>query len=308
MTTDRTGWTARERLLDRFSSERTQLGVMLGPALVWLGLFVFLPLAFLVVVSFTTTNEHFQIVWNPTLANYHAIFFEGGAPWNTPFVRSLTISYEIATAVTIMTLVVSFPVSYILARRRGRFFRVTLFFLLVPFFSVYIVRMYAWFTFFGNKGVANNVLIHSGLIQSPLSAFGYGIVPTLIAITHALVPYMLLTLYATLTGVDFTLVDAARDLGAGRLRAFYDVVLPMIGPGVLTGVVFVFIPALGAYLAPLLMGQGKFLMIGQLIVTRVYTQYSIGYGSAIAMFIIVAIVGTVIIIYRVSGAQGLVQL
>lgn len=302
-------WSLTDRALSKVASKRAQLGVTIGPALAWLGLFVLVPLGFLVLVSFTTTNEQFEIVWQPTLVNYENLLIREGLPvWDTPFVRSLVISYEIAAAATLATLLLSFPVAYLLARRSGLFVRVTLFFLLVPFFSVYIVRMYAWFAIFGSGGAANNVLLSLGLIDEPLSVFGFGVFPTVVAITHAFVPYMLLTLYASLDGVDFSLVEAARDLGAGRVRAFTDIVLPLVGSGVIAGSSFVFIPSLGAYLAPELLGRGQFIMIGQLIVTRIYTQYSIGYGSAIAMFIVIAVLATFVVVYRLSGIEGIVKL
>lgn len=301
--------TRRERLLRYFRSTRSRLGITIGPAAIWLALFMVVPLLFLVAVSFTVTDEQYNIVWAFTLANYEDLLIrEGLSVWETPFVQSLYVSYGIATATTLSTLVISFPAAYYLARRGGRFVRITMFFLLVPFFSVYIVRMYAWFAIFGNGGVANDLLLATGIFDGPLGVFSYGMFPTIVALTHAFVPYMLLTLYATLNGIDFSLLEAAQDLGASRLGAFRDVVIPLVTSGIITGSVFVFIPALGAYLAPELLGRGRILMIGQMIVNRVYTQYSIGYGSAIAMFIAIAVLATFVIVYRVSGVEELIDL
>ncbi|WP_323192107.1 ABC transporter permease [Halostella sp. PRR32] len=298
----------RERVRKSLSSPRSQISLTIGPATAWLLLFVLLPMLFLVAVSFTTTDQYFNIIWEPTLANYEDLLFRNGlAFWEAPFVKSLYLSYAIAGATTVTTLVVSFPVAYLLARRSGPFVKVTLFMLLVPFFSVFIVRMYAWLKIFGNNGAANNVLLNLGIVSGPLGIFDYGLIPTIVALTHAFVPYMLLTLYASLDGVDFSLVEAARDLGAGRITAFKDVVVPLISSGVITGSIFVFVPALGAYLAPQFLARGQFLMIGQMIVERVYTGYSIGYGSTMAMFIAIAVVITIAILYRISGLNEFVQ-
>lgn len=302
-------WSLSDRFLDRFSDQRSRLAITIGPAVLWLSLFVLLPLAFLVVVSFTTTNEQFEIVWKPTLVNYRALIFrEGYSIWGTPFAQALRFSYWIALLTTVLSLVAALPVAYLLARRSGRFVRVVLFFLLVPFFSIYIVRIYAWFIIFGQGGAANSILLQAGLISEPSGIFDFGIVPTLVSLTHAFIPYMLLTLYANLDGIDFTLIDAARDLGAGSLGAFRDIVLPLITSGILAGSVFVFIPSLGAYVAPEILGRGKFLMFGQMIVTRIHHQYNIGYGSAVAIFVGIAVLATFILIYRVSGLEEFIDL
>jgi len=296
------------RIQQRLRGPRTYLGITIGPAALWLAVFVVLPMAFLVAVSFTTTDQNFNIIWEPTLVNYEALLLsEGVTFWEAPFVKSLMISYAIAGATTITTLFVSFPVSYLLARRGGRFVKVTLFLLLVPFFSVYIVRMYAWLKIFGGGGVANDLLIAFGLATEPLGIFDYGLLPTIIALTHAFVPYMLLTLYASLDGIDFSLVEAARDLGASRTKAFNDIVLPLISSGIVTGSIFVFVPALGAYLAPQFLARGQFLMIGQIIVQRVYVGYNIGYGSMMSLFIIGAVVVTIVLLYRVSGVNEFIR-
>ncbi len=284
------------------------VGITIGPAGAWLAFFVLAPMIFLVVVSFTTTDASFNIIWEPTLVNYEDLLFRDGLSiWETPFARSLLLSYMIAGVTTVTTLIVAFPVAYFLARRSGTFVKVMMFLLLVPFFSVYIVRMYAWLKIFGSGGAANNVLLTAGLLQQPHPVFDYGIVPTIIALTHAFIPYMLLTLYASLDGVDFSLVEAARDLGASRVQAFREIVLPLISSGIVTGIVFVFVPALGAYLAPQFLAKGQFFMIGQMIVQRVYVGYSIGYGSAMSVFIILAVIATLLLLYRVSGLDEFIQ-
>lgn len=303
------GWSLSDRFLDRFGDHRNRIAITVGPATIWLSLFVLLPLVFLIVVSFTTTNEQFDIVWEPTLVNYEALIFrEGFSIWETPFAKALRFSYLIALLTTVLSFVAALPVAYLLARRSGRFVRVALFFLLVPFFSIYIVRIYAWFMIFGKGGAANSILLASGLTSAPLNFFNFGIAPTLVSLTHAFVPYMLLTLYANLDGIDFSLVEAAQDLGAGPLEAFKDIVLPLITSGILAGSVFVFIPSLGAYVAPQILGKGKFLMFGQMIVNRIHFQYNIGYGSAVAIFVGIAVLITFVMVYRVSGLEEFIDL
>lgn len=298
--------TVRQRFLERFVSERARVSITVGPGLAWLLFLMLAPLAFLVAVSFTVTSESYQIIWEPTVANYADLFNrEGTAFWQTPFARSLRLSYFIGAATTVATLFAAFPVAYLLARRGGRLFNVVIYLVLLPFFTVYIVRAYSWFLMFGAGGIINQVLMAAGLTSEPLRAFDFGVFAIIVGLTHAYFPYMLLTLYASLDGVDFSLLEAARDLGASRTETFRDVVIPLVLPGIVSGTVFVFVPAIGAFLTPEFLGQGKVLMIGQLIAGRVNTMYAIGYGSAVAMFIIVSIVAAFALAFRYVSLQEL---
>lgn len=299
--------TARERLLGLFGSGRTRLAITVGPGLVWLVLLLLTPLLFLIAVSFTVTDQQtYQIIWQPTLENYVGLFSTGGeAFYQSSFFRSVVLSYFIAAATTVTTLAVTAPVAYLLARRSGRFFKAFLYFVLLPFFTVYIVRAYSWFLMFGSNGNINKFLLWTGLIEEPSSVFFYGTFPIIVGLTHAYFPYMLLTLYASLDGVDFSLLEASRDLGAGRFESFRDVLVPLVLPGIISGAVFVFVPALGAFLTPEFLAQGKVLMIGQLIANRVNSMYAIGYGSAAAMFIIASVVLAFALAFRYVGIKDL---
>jgi spermidine/putrescine transport system permease protein len=291
MSYDTPGSTVRERLLAPFANARARLAITVGPGLTWLVLLMLAPLLFLVAVSFTVTNpDNYQIVWQPTFANYETLLLSEGSLYQSPFVQSMLLSYFIAAVTTVTVLLATFPVAYLLARRSGRVFKIIIYLVLLPFFTVYIVRAYSWLLMFGSGGNLNTMLIAIGVISDPIPLFNYGIGPIVVGLTHAYFPYMLLTLYASLDGVDFTLTEAARDLGAGRIAAFKDIVLPMVVPGIISGAVFVFVPALGAFLTPEFLAQGKVLMIGQLISQRVNTAYQVGYGSAASMFVIVSIV------------------
>ncbi|MFB6298859.1 MAG: ABC transporter permease [Halobacteriales archaeon] len=301
------GDTARERFLRLFSSQKARTAITIGPGLVWLTLLMLAPLIFLIAVSFTiTSQETYQIIWKPTIENYVNLLSTGGDVfYESSFFQSVMISYFIAAMTTITTFAVTFPVAYLLARRSGQFFKIVLYFVLLPFFTVYIVRAYSWFLMFGSSGNINKFLLWTGIINEPSSMFFYGVFPIIVGLTHAYFPYMLLTLYASLDGVDFSLIEASRDLGAGRIESFRDVLIPIIMPGIISGTVFVFVPALGAFLTPEFLAQGKVLMIGQLIAARVNTMYAIGYGSAGSMFIIVSVVIAFALAFRYVGIKEL---
>lgn len=299
--------TIRERLLSRLAGKRARIAITVGPGAVWLVMLMLAPLLFLVAVSFTVTNESYQIVWQPTLDNYVNLLSSDSARpvWEEPFVRSLLLSYFIGAVTTVTTLVATLPVAYLLARRGGRFFKIAIYLVLLPFFTVYIVRAYSWLLMFGPGGNLNKLLLASGVAREPLGILDFGLLPIIVGLTHAYFPYMLLTLYASLDGVDFTLTEAARDLGASHVGAFRDVVLPLIVPGIVSGTVFVFVPAIGAFLTPEFLAQGKILMIGQLIAGRVNDIYAVGYGSAASMFIIVSVVAAFTLAFRYVELQDL---
>ncbi|MFC7081821.1 ABC transporter permease [Halorussus caseinilyticus] len=300
-----TGLTIRQRLLRTFSVQSRKLGLTLSPSIVWLLLLLLAPLTFMVTMSFMNVNDAYQIIWEPTLDNYGQLFAGDGPFWETSFFQSLLLSYEIALVTTILSLVLAFPLAYLLARRGGTTFKVVIFLVLLPFFTMYLVRAYSWFLMFGPSGAINSTLIKLGLVSEPVAAFNFGKTAIIVGLTHAYFPYMLLSLYASLDGLDFSLVEAARDLGASRAETLKDVILPLVMPGIISGSLFVFVPSLGAFITPRFLGQGRVLMIGQLIEERINSLYAIDYGSAASMFIVVSIALAFAVAFRYVSIEDL---
>ena len=304
--TSERGQSARERAVGAFTSRASKLGITAGPGLIWLFLLLLTPLTFMVAVSFATVDTFtYEIIWEPTVGNYEQLFAGQGPFWQTAFFQSLALSYGIAAVTTVLCLVLAFPLAYLLARRGGTTFKVVIFLVLLPFFTMYLVRAYSWYLMFGPSGVINSTLVRIGLIDSPLGLFNYGVPAIIIGLTHAYFPYMLLSLYASLDGLDFSLTEAARDLGASRVQTLKDVILPLVLPGIISGSLFVFVPALGAFITPRFLGQGKVLMIGQLIESRINSLYAIGYGSAASMFIVASIVVAFAVAFRYVSIEDL---
>lgn len=288
----------RQRLVAALASDRRKLGASLGPSVVWLALLLLAPLTFMVTVSFMQVNDAYQIVWQPTIENYTQLFSGDGPFYDTPFFKALVLSYKIAVVTTLLCLVLAFPLAYLLARRGGRTFKVVIFLVLLPFFTMYLVRAYSWLLMFGKSGVINSTLLKLGLISSPIALFDYGQFAIIVGLTHAYFPYMLLSLYASLDGLDFSLIEAARDLGASRTETLTDIIVPLTLPGIISGSLFVFVPTLGAFVTPRFLGQGKFQMVGQLIELRINELYAIDWGSAASMFIIITIAVAFAVAFR----------
>jgi spermidine/putrescine transport system permease protein len=304
MSTD-TSASVRERVIAAFDSRGRKLGLTLGPGLIWLLLFLLAPLTFMIAVSFVSVNEAYAIVWEPTLSNYTGLFGGSGPFWNSVFFDALLLSYGIAAVTTVLCLTLSFPLAYFLARRDDRSFKIVIFLVLLPFFTMYLVRAYSWLLMFGPSGVINRTLMQLGLVSGPVSVFNFGVPAIVVGLTHAYFPYMLLSLYASMEGLDFSMVEASRDLGASRFEALRDIILPLVLPGMISGSLFVFVPSLGAFITPRFLGQGKVLMIGQLIESRITQLYAIDYGSAASMFIVISIVAAFALAFRYVSIEDL---
>ncbi len=227
------------------------LGITTGPAFLWIVALLLAPLTFIMVVSFFEVSPiTYEISYEPTLANYEGLF-DATPWWNTPFVTALWLSYGIASVTTVLCL----TLAYLLARRSSRTFKIVIFLVLLPFFTMYLVRAYSWVLMFGSGGVINSTLMGIGLTNEPIGLFNYGVPAIIVGLTHAYFPYMLLTLYASLDGLDFSLVEAARDLGASRVDVVRDHVvaltLPVVAPAVGAGFLFAWIRSFEDYIRAL---------------------------------------------------------
>jgi spermidine/putrescine transport system permease protein len=241
-----------DRLGDAFErqSRRAKLTLMAGPGVGWLLTLILLPTAFLVAVSFAEINSSYDVVWSVSVSNYRELFVGQDGWFQTPFVDSFLLSLRISAATTLATVVLAYPVAYLLTRLSGRRFKLLLFAVLVPFFTIFIVRIYSWLSLFGSQGLINSALVATPFVAEPLGIFEYGVAAVVISLTHAFFPYMLLTLYSSLEGIDYGVIEASRDLGASRLEIAKDVVVPLSVQGLITGCVFVFVPALGTFITP----------------------------------------------------------
>jgi spermidine/putrescine transport system permease protein len=261
------------------------------PAGLLLGVLFFVPLAVMFIFSLWTTNANLDIVPTWNLDNY-AQFFETGA-----YVRTLAKTVAMGAAVTTICLLFSLAVAYFLARYISRrWARVALLVIIVPFWSSYLLRVYSWQAILGEKGALNQVLMGLGLISEPSRLFVYNDIGTFIVLTYVYLPFAILVLYASLERFDYTQLTAAQDLGASPSRAFRYILLPQIRPGLITAAIFVFIPILGEFLTPSMVGGASGLLIANLIQTF-FKNALVPQGAALGL-LIVAFVTVLLIIFR----------
>ena len=251
------------------------------PALLWLTLLLVAPLAIVLVVSLATRGPYGKTIYDFTVANYLRAF-------DSLYLHAYWRTIWITTVTTVITAVVSFPVAYYIAlRSRPRWKRVLLVLTVIPFWTSFLIRTYSWILLLRSEGVINSALIHAGLIGEPVKLL-YSDFAVLAGQVYGELPFMILPIYVVLERLDTRLLEAAQDLGATRLWTFLKVTLPLSRPGVIAGTVLVFIPSLGAFITPDLLGGAKSVMVGNLIQNQ-FSQLNQPFGSALSLILTAAV-------------------
>jgi spermidine/putrescine transport system permease protein len=269
----------------------------LGLPVGWLVLFFVAPMTLMLILSFWQT-VNFTIVPTFTLNNY--------ANLSKPlYVSSFVRTVRIALIVTAVSALLGYPVAYYLARKVHRFRTVLLMLAILPLWTSYLVRTFAWLLILGTNGVVNYTLSSTGLIDEPLRWLLYSDFAVTIALVHIYVPFMILPIYAVLEKLDLRLLEAARDLGASRWRVFRHVTLPLSLSGLATGCLFVFIPSMGAFETPELLGGTRSIMIGSIIAQQFGAAFEYPFGSAMALTLMTIILAVATVVLRSSRRRGL---
>ncbi|WP_415393325.1 ABC transporter permease [Paracoccus sp. SJTW-4] len=250
---------------------------MITPPLLYAVLMLAIPL--LTILTFSFIRDGYQIViWEFTLENYRAV-------WADQIFRALMLrSLGVAMLVTLATVVLAFPVAYFLSfvvapRRKAMW----IFLITIPFWTSYLIRVFLWKVILGYNGVINSGLKSLGLIEQPLSFLLYNTGSIVVTLAHAYAPFAILPIYVALERIDRSLLEAGRDLGESRAMTFWRVTLPLAMPGVLAAVLIVFIPTMGDYVTPTLIGGGKIPMVANLIQAQMLDIDNKPLGSAIAV-------------------------
>jgi spermidine/putrescine transport system permease protein len=262
------------------------------PALVLFGLFFAVPLGLIVGYSFWETVDY-NVVHHWTLDNYRYFFSV------STYVSTMWATVWVAVLATAITIGVAFPFTYWLVRYvRPSRQRLLLVLVILPFWTSYLLRVYSWLNILGDGGAINRFLLWTGITHQPVSFFLYDRPAVILVLVYLYFPFAALTLYATLERFDWDQLKAAMDLGAPPRVALTRIMLPQIRPGLVTAVIFVFIPILGEYLAPQLVGGAQGVMIGNLIVNFFSgAQYTRGAAAAL---LVAAMIIVLLILFRRS--------
>jgi spermidine/putrescine transport system permease protein len=261
------------------------------PACCWLIFFIALPLIFIFLLSLGHRDASGGIRWGFELSNYARLF---DRLYFVIYARSVWL----AALTTSLCLVLSFPVAIFIARQQSTKVKNLLMFLVtLPFWTSFLVRTYAWIILLRSEGLINNTLSALGVIQQPLPLL-YTPFAVLVGLVYGELPFMILPLYTALEKIDASLVEASADLGCSNWQTFFRVLLPLSRPGIVAGVILVFVPSLGAFITPDLLGGARSMMVGSLIQNQFAVVRDQPFGSAIAFLLTVLVLILLALSYR----------
>jgi putative spermidine/putrescine transport system permease protein len=272
--------------------------LMLGPALAFFVFLFILPLAVMLLVSVLDGNPLWGDPVAFTLRNYATLVQD------TYYLEVMVSTVELGLWVTLFSLVVAYPLAYQLVRMKSAAWRTTLLIaVLSPMMTGMVIRTYAWMTILADGGVVNDTLQRTGLIEEPL-ALMYNMFGIVVAMVHIFVPFMVLSLVGVLGRVDPRLEQAARSLGASKLRAFAEVTLPLSVPGILAGSLLVFALTISSYVTPVLMGGFAFLNLPILIYQQIASSFNPGMGAALGFVLLVMALVIIVAYVKAIGRIG----
>jgi spermidine/putrescine transport system permease protein len=288
---------AAHSIADRIKrSKNLRVLALLSPSAAWLLIFFILPLVMVLLVSLGKRGPMGGVVYQWNLDNYLRFL-------DPIYVKIFFRSVRIATANTFLCLLFGYPLAYFIAKRPKRWRNVLILLVMIPFWTNFLVRTYAWMVILRDTGLINSLLLQIGFITKPLSLL-YNENAVILGLFYGYLPFMVLPLYASIEKLDFSLVEAAQDLGANSLNAFRRIVLPLTMPGIIAGSIITFIPSIGAYVTPDLLGGAKAMMIGNLLQQQFLEVRDWPFGSAVG-FILMATVLLATMLYFRTGSRTL---
>ncbi|WP_299392714.1 ABC transporter permease [Pelagibius sp.] len=276
---------------------RSGIALALGPALVVVGLFLVVPLLLVPIASFMEANPWGGVRPTFSVEAYVQVLFEedftGELIFNDAYPRIVLRSLALAALTTALCLLAGFPVAYVIALQPKSRQGILLLLVTVPFWTNLLIRTYSWIMILRDEGLINNGLEAAGVIEEPLRLL-YTNGAIAIGLVYTFLPFMVLPIYAAIERIDRGLIEAAHDLYANRRAMLRHVVLPLARPGIAAGAILVFVPALGSFIAPALLGGGKHLMIGNLIQAQFGASRNWPFGSAMSLILLAAVLAVLL--------------
>ena len=281
--------------------------LLTAPALITIAIFGILPLIIIVIYSFLKAAPYGGVVWSPTVEAYVSFLFQADIftdelVFSPDFLQIYIRSFIFAVGTTAICLLLGFPTAYFMATRPPRQRHWWVLLITIPFWSNLLVRTLAIMFIIRDEGLLNNLLIGLHLIDQPITML-YTDFAIVLGLFYSFLPFMVLPLYASLEKLDFRLVEAGYDLYASRPKVLFRIIIPLARPGIIAGCLLVFIPALGAYVTPLILGGGKHMMIGDLIAQQFGSGRNWPLGAAQALILMSAVLVALFFYVRVTSGK-----
>lgn len=288
--------------------ERNSHWLLLSPALLILFFAASGPLLIVVIYSFLTPGDYGGVVWSFSTEAWFNVFaqrdiFDDTITLADAHLAIFWRSLRLAAYTTVLAFLFGFPTAYFIATRPPKQRNMWMLLIMVPFWTNLLIRTFAIMELIRNEGVVNTLLLSMGLINEPIQML-YTDFAIMIGMLYVYLPLMVLPIYASLERFDFSLVEAAYDLYANRLRVLWRVILPVTKPGIIAGSILVLVPALGAYVTPRVLGGGKRMMLGNLIELQFGQGRNWPLGAALAIMLLIIVMASMMFYVRAAGREG----
>lgn len=272
-----------------FNTQKLKRNAPAIPIITWVGFLVGIPLIFVLVLSFLSRDSIGNVVFKFTLSNYKKMF-------DPIYLRIFFNSFLLATLTGFITLIIGYPVAYFTANLSPKKRSLSIALIMLPFWISSLLRTYGWIILLGNTGIINNTLLKMGIIQTPLNMM-YKFSTILIGTAYMLVPFMIIAIYNSVDKLDRSLLEASYDLGASKIKTFFNITLRLTLPGIAGGFTLVFIPSLGLFFISDLLGGGMNLFLGNVI----NAQVTKGRNKPLAAAFSIGMILLVLIILSIYG-------
>ncbi len=290
-------------------SQTTRRWLGLAPSYIVIGIFMLIPMVIMGVYSFMEANPYGGVNPEFSTAAYFQLIFEydldDSVIFNPGYMNIIWRSVKLSVMATFICLILGFPVAYYITLQPANRRNFYIYLITIPFWTNLLIRTFAWIIILGRGGVIELPLLYLGIIEDSLNMM-YSNGAIAIGLTYSYLPLMVLPIYASLEKLDFRLVEAASDLYATRWEVMSKVIIPLSKPGIIAGCILVFIPCLGAFIAPNLLGGGKNLMIGSLVQFQFASARNWPFGAALSMLLLAVVVISLIFYARAAKKRDAV--
>lgn len=271
--------------------------LLMLPMYVFTLVFVLGPLVYMVVLSFLERAETWGVTNTLTLKNYLDIL-------EPVYLNTFVESFKLAIISTGLIILIGYPFGYFMAKLTAKWKKRAMMLLMIPFWTSSLIRLYGWIIIFRANGVLDKILMGLGLTDAPLKLL-YTYTAVVVGMVYALLPFMIFSVYSSAEKLDWSLVEAARDLGASRFKAFLTVTLKLTLPGLLSGVILTFIPSMGLFFIADILGGNKVVLVGSLIQDQLMKAHNWPFAAALAV-VLTILTSVMIALYRkLSGVKDL---
>lgn len=275
------------------NSKKNYLSV---PYIIWAIIFTVVPLIIILIYSFAKRDSFGNIVYEFTFENYKSFF--------TPiYLNVLWRSVKLSFYSTLICLLLGYPMAFIISKAKGMKQNLMVLLFIVPLWTNFLLRTYAWMGLLREQGIINEVLMKIGIISEPIQLL-YTNGAVILGMVYNFLPFMVLPIYSVLVKMDKSLVEAARDLGANEFRVFRSVIFPLSFPGVATGIVMVFMPAVSTFVISDLLGGGQTILLGNLIQNQFMAARNWQFGSAVSVLMMIMLIVSMTYFAKHSSKDG----